>query len=66
MNAMAEQEKQDLARIVFYTSDHATVEALDAQARAERRSRSQMALILVEEALAARGGWPPASYKKGE
>lgn len=41
-------------QVTMYVTDEVN-EALDAAARTERRSRSQMAAVLVEEALRARG-----------
>jgi hypothetical protein len=46
------------AQIPFRVADERLVEALDAFAKSERRSRNMAIIILLEEALKARGFWP--------
>lgn len=51
-------------QIALYPSDE-LADAVRALADTERRTVSQMAAVLLEEALDARGLWPPKKGKKG-
>lgn len=63
MNSVANRKKptpvpepEEVRPILFRPETARLVAAIDAQAKAERRSRNQMMQILLEEALAAREG----------
>jgi hypothetical protein len=65
MDVMAKKKDQppeppeEAIRILLRVFDERLIEAIDSQATLDRRSRNLMMLILLEEALAARGVWPP-------
>jgi hypothetical protein len=59
---MAKKRKGDAhkgVQVPFRVDDVRLVEALDACADRERRSRNMTIILLLEEALTARGLWPP-------
>ena len=45
--------------LTFRPEDERIIPAIKEQARLDRRSQNQMVQILLEEALKARGAWPP-------
>ena len=56
----SEQEPSEPAPITFRPASQVLIDVIAETARSERRSRNLMIQILLEEALAARGMWPPS------
>lgn len=63
MHTMMEKPKEEIPdcdrELRIRPKDQRIIEAIDAVAKKERRSRNQMAQILLEDALAELGAWPP-------
>ncbi len=56
----ATEKTEEVRQIIYRPDSQEIVDAIEGQAKKDRRSRNLMIQILLEEALRARGAWPPA------
>ncbi len=65
MNLMSKKKpknaggEEEVRQVIFRPETNDLVRAIDAEAKKDRRSRNLTIIILLEEALRARGVWPP-------